>query len=76
MGASMVTELAELLPSQENLDEMIDRVVQVVEGLGERAPSLKVAGAILREAEGRRKDGWWRNGSAIIEGAGGVSGGY
>ncbi|MCJ1467520.1 hypothetical protein MMC07_006145 [Pseudocyphellaria aurata] len=76
MGASMVTDLAELLPSQEDLDGMIDRVVQVVEGLGERAPSLKVAGEILREAEGRRKDGWWRNGSAIIEGAGGVSGGY
>lgn len=69
MGATMAVELAGLLPPKENLDGMIDRVVQVVEGLGERAPSLKVAGEILKEA-------WWRNGSVGVGSAGGVSGGY
>lgn len=75
MGASMVTELAGLLPPKVELDGMIDRVLQMVEGLGERAPSLKAAGEILREAEGRRK-GWWRDGSVGVGNAGGVSGGY
>lgn len=75
MGASMVTELAGLLPSKEELDGIIDRVVRVVEGLGERAPSLKVAAEILKEAEVRR-EGWWRTGSVGVGGTRGVSGGY
>ena len=76
MGASMVTDLAGLLPSKEDLDGMIDRVLQVVEELGERAPSLKVTGEILREAEGKRREGWWREGSLGVGGASAVSGGY
>ncbi|MCJ1267641.1 hypothetical protein MMC22_007527, partial [Lobaria immixta] len=71
MGASMVTDLEELLRSKADLDGMIDRVVQVVEALGERAPSLKAAGEILREAEVKRREGWWRDGSVSVGGAGG-----
>lgn len=75
MGASMVTELAGLLPAKGDFDGMIDRVLQVVEGLGERAPSLKVAGEILREAE-RRREEWLRDRGGGVGDADGLSGGY
>lgn len=55
MGASMVAPLADLLGVSDDLDGLIEGVVAVVEGLGRRAPSLKVAGEILREADRRRR---------------------
>lgn len=74
MGASMVSGLAELLPPKGELDEVIRRVVGVVEGLGAMAPSLAIAGGILREAEGRRREGWWRDGGVGVGVGVGVGG--
>lgn len=60
MGASMVAPLADLLAVNDDLDGLIEGVVGVVEGLGRRAPSLEVAGQILREADERRRGVWWK----------------
>lgn len=77
MGASMVAPLADLLAVTDDLDGLIEEVVRVVEGLGRRAPSLKVAGEILREADGRRRVVWWKESVAeghVRAGVGGTSG--
>lgn len=78
MGASMVAPLAELLTVIGDLDGLIEGVVAVVEGLGRRAPSLKVAGEILREADGRRRGVWWKEnvGEGPGRGGGGGAGVY
>lgn len=78
MGASMVAPLAELLTVIGDLDGLIEGVVAVVEGLGRRAPSLKVAGEILREANGRRRGVWWKEnvGEGPGRGGGGGAGVY
>lgn len=78
MGASMVAPLADLLRVTDDLDGLIEGVVGVVEGLGRRAPSLKVAGEILREADGRRRGVWWKESVGEVHGraGGGGTSGY
>lgn len=75
MGASMVAPLADLLVVIDDLNGLIQGVVTVVEGLGRRAPSLKVAGEILREADGRRRGVWWKETVEEGPGRGGGGGG-
>lgn len=55
MGATLSPALTGLLPPKQQLDAVIKDVVVEVERLGHLAPSLKLCGEIIREAEERRR---------------------
>lgn len=55
MGATLSPVLAGLLPPRQQLDAVIKDVIVEVEGLGHLAPSLRLCGEIIREAEERRR---------------------
>ncbi|KAF2173811.1 hypothetical protein M409DRAFT_62060 [Zasmidium cellare ATCC 36951] len=55
MGATLAPVLAGLLPPKQRLDAVFKEVIVEVEGLEHLAPSLRLCGEIIREAEERRR---------------------
>ena len=54
MGAREEERLAVLLPGPDQVNRVLEAVVREVEALGTKAPSLKWAGEVLREANARK----------------------
>ncbi|KAK4498147.1 hypothetical protein PRZ48_010803 [Zasmidium cellare] len=55
MGATLSPVLTALLPAKQQLDAVFKDVIVEVEGMGHLAPSVRLCGEIIREAEERRR---------------------